>query len=494
MSEEKSIKFPSMNPAVSVISPMYNVEKYVSEFLDSLLAQSFQDFEVIVVDACSTDNSVDIIKSYIPKFDGRLKLAKAKNNTGDLGEPSNLGLALSRGEYLFILDNDNTITPDALEKLYSVAKEFKADVVACEKYYRVPEENWNNVNFRKNLKPYSNQRGGFVNEPTLITFDVAKRVQDCSGYKFLFPMWTKLIRRDYLMENQIHFQDILIQDMLTTSCLLYTAKRFVRVPYVINYYRVRKDSLYNQEREPLEQMKTYMNSLKVGFKCLNNFLNGIEFFQKNPEVKYAALKTYFFENWNMYVSKVYDKIPLYEREESLREEFGNIDNTPLLTLLFDVLFKTEKETAELNVLPIPSNFALFVTARIDIQLLSTSGDFQLLYVSDKKANVAKPAWLQKNGIGYQIQSYAGKLSINAKATVNGNLRLWLRGIDVRDSKDKSKRSPYWIDYTKLVVNDKTIFDTITPAWHDEIYAHNTEVKAGEEIKIQIDWQPHRSDT
>ena len=65
-------------PAVSVVVPLYNVEKYIGECLDSLLAQTFQDFEVVVVDDCSTDNNVKVVESYAPKFGGRLKLTRMK--------------------------------------------------------------------------------------------------------------------------------------------------------------------------------------------------------------------------------------------------------------------------------------------------------------------------------------------------------------------------------------------------------------------------------
>ena len=57
-------------PAVSIVIPMYNAEKYIGECLDSILAQTFTDYEVIVVDDCSTDNSRAVVQSYLPKFDG----------------------------------------------------------------------------------------------------------------------------------------------------------------------------------------------------------------------------------------------------------------------------------------------------------------------------------------------------------------------------------------------------------------------------------------
>ena len=78
-------------PAVSAIIAMYNTEKYIGECLDSLLAQTFTNFEVIVVDDCSTDSSPAIVASYLPKFGGRLKVLRLKKNSGNNGIPNNTG-------------------------------------------------------------------------------------------------------------------------------------------------------------------------------------------------------------------------------------------------------------------------------------------------------------------------------------------------------------------------------------------------------------------
>ena len=139
-------------------------------------------------------------------------------------------------------------------------------------------------------------------------------------------------------------------------------------------------------------------------------------------------------------------------------------------------------------------FKRYFTARVDIQLKpKTQGDFQILSVSDDKANVWKPGWFNKNGIGYQIHSYSDSMEIVAKATVDGQLNLNLRGLDIRSPEDNTKRIPQWIDYTKLTVNGKVVFDKVTPAWHDKAYSCRFDVKADEEIKIQVEWQPHKSD-
>ena len=143
---------------------------------------------------------------------------------------------------------------------------------------------------------------------------------------------------------------------------------------------------------------------------------------------------------------------------------------------------------------VADKFKPYISARVDIKLMSTTGDFEIVSVSDEKAEILKPGWFNKGGIGYEIHSLAGNLEIVAKPTVNGQVTLNLRGLWVPNPEDKSKRIPYWIDYTKLIVNDEIIFDKLTPAWHDKFYLHEIDAKANEEIKIQVEWLPHRSDT
>ena len=125
-------------PAVSIIVPMYNVEKFIAECLDSILAQTFKDYELLVVDDCSTDKSCSIVESYIPKFEGRLNLIKSEKNSGGCpGTPRNIAIDIAHGEYIMFVDSDDVITPTALEELYPIAKNFDADLLQCEKYFEV---------------------------------------------------------------------------------------------------------------------------------------------------------------------------------------------------------------------------------------------------------------------------------------------------------------------------------------------------------------------
>ena len=334
MTQQKFKQFAAQKiPAVSVIIPLYNAEKYIGELLDSIFAQTFQDFEVIVVDDCSTDNSFKIVEDYKSKFNGRIKLIKTKKNTGGPAEPSNIAISVSRGEYLLILDNDDAITPTALAELYPIAKKFNADVVACEKYYSIPDKFWDNAEIRKQIKPYSYQKGTFVTEPTLISDNLSERVRDCYQKKFIWNIWSKLIRRDFLTENKIHFNQGRIQDMLFTCCLLFTAQKYVLVPNTINYYRFLEDSLSHKKDNSEATLVEYVQTLKSGFNFLDKFLDEQEFFVQNPKDKYLALEIFFREAiW--YLKNFYSGNPLHKFDSFLRQEFSRGDNSALMTFIF----------------------------------------------------------------------------------------------------------------------------------------------------------------
>ena len=175
-------------------------------------------------------------------------------------------------------------------------------------------------------------------------------------------------------------------------------------------------------------------------------------------------------------------IKLYNSKDFLSEIF-NINQDKFT-------FKQDLKLVPKNSVQIPEKFKNYITARMDIKLVSTEGDFQILSLSDENATVMKPSWLQKDGVGYQIQSYAGNLEVIAKSTVDGKIKMTLLGIDVRDS--ENKRIPHWVDYTKFTVNENVILNKLIPAWHNKSYNHAVDTKAGEEIKIQVEWLPHRS--
>lgn len=118
---------------VNIIVPMYNVSKYLSSFLDSVLMQTYKHYRMYVVDDCSTDNSVEILNEYRIRFEGRMLYASNIKNE-KLGQTRNHGLEVAEkypAEYTTFLDSDDIITPDFLESMIRKAQETKADMVIC---------------------------------------------------------------------------------------------------------------------------------------------------------------------------------------------------------------------------------------------------------------------------------------------------------------------------------------------------------------------------
>ena len=115
----------------SVIVPIYNVEKYLSRCIDSVLSQTFADFELILVDDGSPDNCPEICDKYAQK-DHRIKVVH-KENAG-LGMARNLGVEVATGDFICFIDSDDFIEEECLNAMYSAAEENKVDLVICDYY------------------------------------------------------------------------------------------------------------------------------------------------------------------------------------------------------------------------------------------------------------------------------------------------------------------------------------------------------------------------
>ena len=112
---------------VSIIIPLYNAEKYIGRCIESIQSQSYQDFEILIVDDCSKDNSISVVKKYM-EVDSRIRLFENEENSGPMWARM-IGYTNATGDYLAFSDSDDELIPDALEVLLTVATEQKADIV-----------------------------------------------------------------------------------------------------------------------------------------------------------------------------------------------------------------------------------------------------------------------------------------------------------------------------------------------------------------------------
>jgi glycosyltransferase involved in cell wall biosynthesis len=490
-----SAKKRPLCPAVSVIIALYNTEKYIGKCLDSILLQTFQDFEVIVIDDCSTDNGVEIVESYAPKFNGRLLLTKMEKNSGNAGLPRNKGIMISRGEYIQFLDADDMLTETALEEMYDLAKKYNTDVVYCEKYLSAKEVDGDFVISEVCPDKAQIQNPPYVNKPTFESEDLNERAEKISRRKFWVASWNKFIRRDFVLENELFFLHVQsAEDNIWTYCLLSYAKKFLRVPNLVYIRRFFGDSITVKKRTPQQKINFCLDSVVLGLKGIDELLSKNELLKTYPSYKVVVFKTVINDmyRWSLRDAEKLPEDAIYSAiKDKFSEKLGNQD--VLISALCTVLYGKNSTCDYYS--KIIDRFSRHLTARIDVHFVpkTVMGDFQILSLSDDKVKVTTANWFPKDTIGYAIESYEGKLDIVVKSSVEGQVFLYLMGLWVPNPKDKSKLIPYWIDYTKLAVNDKIIFDKLTPAWHNKPYRCSVEVKDDEEIRMQVEWLPHRSD-
>ncbi len=301
-------------PAVSVIIPMYNTEKYIGECLDSILAQTFQNFEVIVVDDCSTDSSYSIVESYMEKFGGRLKLAQTKANMKSPSFPREKGCALSRGDYVFFVDADDFITKNALEVLYTSAENFNADVVYTGSYYKYTEIKKTELERDKEGKILL--QNGQEDKPTLTVDDPNKNIQRLllDGGWFHTP-WSKFVRREFLIEYEIFFPKIFSgEDFIWTIQVLYYAKKLLRLSTPIYYYREDASASITRKKDSSnEQIAKCVSAFLRGTKALHELSDKVYLLQNQVYFRAAinpffnvSLKRTFQERMSLNTQEIYE--------------------------------------------------------------------------------------------------------------------------------------------------------------------------------------------
>ena len=486
--------------AVSVIIPMYNSEKFIRECLDSLFEQTFQDFEVIVVDDRSTDNSVVIVRDYLSKFGKRLTLTHTEKNSGS-GVARNQGLVLSQGEYILFLDADDFILLTALETLYNAAKEHDADIVYEGNHYVYKP---NDISLCRDGLSKKLLNENLEDKPELIVDDPKQnldRLLLIGDEGTFYAVWSKFFRREFLLKNKITFPNLsTAQDVVMVINSYCHAKRLLRIPTPLIFYRNYNTSVTRRSREPQESVSYWFFEYVNFTRFLHELEEKNEVLAENPDYLFAAFKK---QLGACLYRTVEARKQLSDQDiyKILRSKFANDSFGAVISFLFSAIENNRKTNANaetlcefINYLTSDTALHLF-TARLDLKLRTTNkGNFQIVSVSDEKAKVEKPAWFQNDGIGYIIQSHIGKLELVVKTAGEGQLRFRLGGISVYNPTDKTKRIPHWVGYTKFVVNENVIFDKLTPVWHDKPFHYNLDVKADEEIKIQAEWLPHKDDT
>ena len=215
-----------MKIKVSIIVPVYNVEKYLRECLDSILNQTMKEIELICVDDGSTDSSMEILREY-EKKDSRVIVLTQQNRGA--GAARNKGLEIAQGEYLSFLDSDDFFAPGLLEEAYRKCKSVGAEICIYQvlRYDDVTKETkFDRGSFRREYAP---------NKNVFSYKDMPDHILD----SFQNWAWNKLISHELVKKNHIRFQEIFrTNDLLFVASCMVLAERITLLDEKLVYYRV----------------------------------------------------------------------------------------------------------------------------------------------------------------------------------------------------------------------------------------------------------------
>lgn len=260
---------------VSIIIPVYNVEKYLRECLDSATGQTLSDIEIICVDDGSRDSSGAIADEYAAA-DSRVISLHREN--GGQSAARNDALKIARGEYFYFLDSDDYIDKNAMEQLYHAAKSDELDVLYFdgESFF----ENDKLKNSHKNYKDYYKRETSYDE----VTTGPEKFRDMANDFAFRPSPCLQLIRASHMRDNGLSFEEgIIFEDNLFTFKCALTAKRARHISAVYFHRRIRENSVMTHESHTVKDFIGY-------FTCITEAVRFLEGRQFDYDVVDAAKK------------------------------------------------------------------------------------------------------------------------------------------------------------------------------------------------------------
>lgn len=267
------------NYLVSIILPIYNVEKYLDRCIQSILNQSYENLEIILVDDGSPDRSSEICDEY-RKSDQRIKVVHKEN--GGLSDARNAGLILAKGKYIIFLDSDDYIEHTMVEDAVTVLEKNNSDIVIWGYYADFVDEDENLIS-SKIINPCIS--GDFL-KSDFYEVTITNELIGILGYA-----WNKMYKKSLLLKNNFKFTKglSLVEDIVFNGPVLTSAERisFIEKPYVHymqrsretlgtkfyeNYYELKKMAMNTVESMLSEWGKTDCEISKIKSNLLYNTL------------------------------------------------------------------------------------------------------------------------------------------------------------------------------------------------------------------------------
>ncbi len=269
---------------VSVIVPVYKVEAFVDRCFRSLMEQTLQDVEFIVIDDCTPDRSIAVIRDVMKDYPWRdVQIVSHKENKG-LPSARNTGLAMAKGEYVFHCDSDDWVEPDMLETLYDTAEKEDADIVWCDWFLSFGEKE------------------RYMRQPSYST--PLEALKGMLSGVMKYNVWNKLVRRDLYVDNGIAFPDGYgMGEDMTMMRLFSCARRVAYVGKAFYHYVKLNSNAFSQtysERHLIElRYNTNSTLAYLAGKYGSALANEYEYFKL--DVKFPFLITKNCDKYNLWL-------------------------------------------------------------------------------------------------------------------------------------------------------------------------------------------------
>lgn len=302
-------------PKVSVIVPVYNVEKYIDRCLESLVNQTLKDIEIIIVNDGSTDNSIKIVEEYKKKYKNKIIYLEKEN--GGLSDARNYGIPYAKGEYIAFLDSDDYVDRKMYEKLYNKAIENNSDIVECDFYWKYPNKlildtrnEYKNINdMIKNgrVVVWNKLYNRKIIIDRNIMFTKGVRYEDIDFFYKLIP---EINRLDYIKEPLVYY--VQREASISKKQSEKNADIFIVLDNVIDYYK--KNKIYDNYKDEIEYMY-------VRYLLASSFLRIVKIKDKNTREKLL----------NKTIDSIYTKFPNWKENKVLKKD-KTLKNLYILTV------------------------------------------------------------------------------------------------------------------------------------------------------------------
>ena len=283
-----------MSPQVSIIIPVYNAEKLVNRIATSILKQPFRDFELILINDGSTDNTLETLRN-IEKNDSRVRVYTKPN--GGPSSARNLGLEKAQGKYIQFYDADDDITPNALRTIVQAIKESKSDLVVS---------GWKISSLTRQRLPYTLPR-------ELITDNLKVYILRSIGTNgMLYNLWNKLFRTDIIRKYNLRFREDISfgEDVIFAFHYFEHISSLQIIPDVTYYYQESTTGMFSKSALNPEFRHINLEELK-------SFTGHHNKFQEIEDLSYWVEWRWLLSYWLRiaYSSESYKQKIVYMRED-----------------------------------------------------------------------------------------------------------------------------------------------------------------------------------